>query len=300
MNLITCIEHFISIVNEGGFAKAARKNHISVASISKHINYLEQWCKAQLLHRTTRSVQLTAIGEKFYKEGKDILVKTALLRELPTLNSTTCLQGTLRLNIPSTFNENLLLEPIFQFMQQHPHIRINMVARPHIEELIDNTTDVIIALKKEHSVDIKAHPLFEIQRGLYAAPSYLETSPSLTNLHDLNYHNCLLFNGYPGSFWHFADGKKIQVHGNLTADHFNILIQAAVAGMGILYIAEHFIEKEIQKGELVRILSTVNTIKAEMFVYYLRYRANPLIESFIRHLLKYFKDHPKNELLKND
>lgn len=287
MDILTCIGHFIHVVDEGGFMKAARKQRVSVSSVSKHINFLETWCNAQLLHRTTRTVQLTMTGEQFYQEAKQLVDKTYALRQLPS-NDIVQLQGMLRLNIPSTFNESLLLTPIFKFLQQHPFVRVNIAARPYLEELTDNTSDIVITLKKEHSVDIKACRLFEIQRGLYAAPSYLEQSAAINKLEDLKNHNCLLFNGYAGPFWHFAGGKKIRVQGSLSADYFNILIQAATAGIGIIYIAEYFIKEEVKNGSLIPILSKTQTIDAEMFAYYLRYRTNPLIENFITYLKKYF------------
>ena len=281
MNLITCLNTFISVVDNQGFVKAARKNNISAASVTKQINYLENWCDNQLLHRTTRIVKLTTFGEEFYHESKSIIDKTNDLRRLRS-NQEFKPQGTIRLNIPSTFNEGLLLSPIFDYLKQHPLVNIQISSRPYLEELVSNSSDIVITLKKQHTVDIKGFKLFEIKRGLFVAPSYIKKHGDIHSIDALKKHNCLIFTDkhLPNS-WFFANGKKINVHGTLSSDHFNLLIKAAINGIGVLNIAENFIENELKLGTLKPILKKYKVIEAELYVYYLRYRISPIMNNFL-------------------
>lgn len=288
MDLITCMQHFISVVDHQGFMKAARHCHTSVATISKHVNYLESWYGKCLLHRTTRTVKLTPVGERFYQEAKLIVEKLSALKVSHAHNEPP--QGLIRLNIPSTFNEGLLLEPIFKFLQKNPKISLNIVSKPYLEELTNNTADIVITLKKPHSVDIKSFKLLEIKRGLFVAPAYLKKFGSIKRIENLSNHNCLIFTDkYMPNVWNFLQNKKINVHGPLMADHFSLLIKAALEGVGVLNIAENFIETELKAGKLVPILTKYRVIEAELYVYYLRYRSTSAMQYFLEYLQQYFK-----------
>lgn len=288
MNLIVCLSTFITVVDNQGFLKAARKNNVSAATVTKQINFLESWCGNQLLHRTTRTVKLTFFGENFYQEAKSIVNKANELRRLHSGQEFKP-QGTIRLNIPSTFNEGLLLPPIFEYLKKNPLINIKISSKPYLEELIANSSDIVITLKKQHTVDIKGFKLFEIKRGLFVAPSYLKKHGNISTIDSLKKHNCLIFTDkhLPNS-WFFANGKKVNVQGSLSSDHFNLLIRAAVSGIGILNIAENFIENELKTGALKPILKQFKVIEAELYIYYLRYRTSPLMNDFLEYLKDYF------------
>lgn len=288
MNLIVCLNAFIAVVECQGFLKAARKNHVSSATVTKQINFLEHWCGNQLLHRTTRTVKLTPFGEHFYQQAKSIVNQTHELQRLHLVDEFKP-QGTIRLNIPSTFNEGLLLQPIFNYLKKNPLINIKISSKPYLDELISNDSDIVITLKKQHSVDIKGFKLFEVKRGLFGAPSYIKNHGDIQDIDSLKNHNCLIFTDkYQPNYWFFANGKKIHVQGSLSSDHFNLLIKAAVSGLGVLNIAEIFVENELKTGALQPILKQFKVIEAELYIYYLRYRTSPLINDFLSYMKRHF------------
>jgi DNA-binding transcriptional LysR family regulator len=288
MDKLTCIKNFVSVVNNGGFMKAAVKTNLPVSTISKQIAFLEKWCNASLLHRTTRSVKLTKAGENFYNEAKLLLDKADELQYLSSKEKPGN-KGIIRLSIPPTFNDSLLLKPIFIFLKNNPDVKLDISSRPYIDELFNNAADFVISLKKEHSVDVKGLKLFDLKRGFFASPDYLIKYGKINCIEDLEKHNCLVLTDRQFSnTWYLSNKKKIKVEGSVSSDHFNTLKAAAVEGIGVLNIAEYFIETELAKGLLVPILQEQQSIEAEIHIYYLRYRENFLIKSFLDHLKNYF------------
>lgn len=290
MDIINCLRNFISIVDNEGFMKAAIKNNLPVSTISKQMSYLEKWCNVCLLHRTTRTVKLTEAGEEFYLEAKQLLDKADSLQHFNSQIKYKN-QGTIRLNIPSIFNDGLLLKPIYLFLKNNPSVNLIISSSPYIDDLLNNSADLVISLKKEHSVDIKSLKLFDMKRGFFASPEYIEQNEKINKIEDLEKHNCLVLTDRQSpNVWNLSNKKKIKVYGNVSADHFHALKAAAIQGIGILNIAEYFIEKELEAGLLKPILQEYRSLEAEMQIYYLRYRITPLHQNFLDYLKLFFEE----------
>ncbi len=99
---------------------------------------------------------------------------------------------------------------------------------------------------------------------LCCAPSYLESHPLPRNPADLAEHNCIRYAFYPyGNEWHFFDptGQPIavRVNGNLVTTSVDLLVQAAVAGDGVVFTAPYVIHNELKDGSLVPLLPDYRT-----------------------------------------
>src|SRR6185437_7952363 len=114
---------FLSIIEEGSFAAAAKKCCISASVISKRISRLESHLHVQLLQRTTRSIALTEVGQLFYDKCKriradmaDAVTDVSKQHHQPS--------GLLRINAPMSFGQVHLVGCIPEFLQCHPQIRV--------------------------------------------------------------------------------------------------------------------------------------------------------------------------------
>src|SRR5690348_16218076 len=115
------IASFIAVVEENGFAAAARKNNLSRAAISRQIAALETKLGVQLLQRTTRQVALTEIGAQYYQECKTALQHFNAAENL-IAGSQRVVTGVLRIVSNRYFAIQHLLPRLAAFMQLHPQL----------------------------------------------------------------------------------------------------------------------------------------------------------------------------------
>ena len=75
MNRLASIAAFVSVVENAGFAAAARHLNVSRTMVSSHVQDLEDRLGVRLLNRTTRRVSLTEIGRQYYERSTHFLAE---------------------------------------------------------------------------------------------------------------------------------------------------------------------------------------------------------------------------------
>jgi len=131
---LTSMTVFAKVASARSFSGAARELGISQATVSKHVQTLEDWFGARLLHRTTRRVALTDAGEGFFVQCSRILeemeaARTAARPEAPV-------RGTMRITAPVVFGSTRLGPLVVDFLEQHPEVSMHV-------ELSDRSVDLI-------------------------------------------------------------------------------------------------------------------------------------------------------------
>ena len=125
MDKLACMQAFVAVVDSQGFSSAARKRGISKALISKYVGQLEEALGLRLLHRTTRRVSTTTVGQAYYERCKPLLAE---LQELEhSLQSTNrAPTGELRLNAPTSFAELHLMPVVAEYTSRYPEVRVRL------------------------------------------------------------------------------------------------------------------------------------------------------------------------------
>ena len=131
---LTSMTVFAKVASARSFSGAARELGISQATVSKHVQTLEDWFGARLLHRTTRRVALTDAGEGFFLQCSRILeemeaARTAARPEAPV-------RGTMKITAPVVFGSTRLGPLVVDFLEQHPEVSMHV-------ELSDRSVDLI-------------------------------------------------------------------------------------------------------------------------------------------------------------
>ncbi len=75
MDQLRAMRVFTRVIDEGSFAGAARAMNLAPAVVTRLVAELEEHLKARLLHRTTRSLTLTEIGEAYLERARRILAE---------------------------------------------------------------------------------------------------------------------------------------------------------------------------------------------------------------------------------
>lgn len=259
MSRIGEVETFITVVDSGSFSAAARTLGVSKSHVSKILSRLEERLGARLLHRTTRHLGLTDVGQAFYNRG------TTILAELEEAERTvTALQteprGTLRLSGPLTFGVKYLTPVVSRFMAQWPDLRVELHLDDRRVDLMAEGYDLAVRIVNQlDDSSLIARRLARAQSRLWASEAYLREHGRPEHPDDLKTHRCLLYSYQrAGQAWslHSPDGTPhlVRVQGPLEINNGEALLNAAIDGLGVV-IAPDFISNEaVRAGQLQPVL----------------------------------------------
>lgn len=268
---------FIAVVDAGGFRDAARVTGSSASGLSEAMRRLEARLGVRLLHRTTRSVTTTDAGKQLYERLRPALGEVGLA--LDAVNSFRDRPaGTLRLNVPANVAQLVLAPVIVPFLLQYPEIRMEVTAEDGFIDVVGGGYDAGIRYDERLEQDMIALPIGpRTQRILLAAaPEYFVEHGRPQHPRDLLAHRCLRgrFAGGRLAVWEFEkDGEIIRVDpdGPLVSQPgsaSDLLVQAAVGGLGIVGIFEDWMRPHLDSGALETVLEDWCPPFSGPFLYY--------------------------------
>ena len=278
---------FVAVVKASGFREGARLSGKSASSLSDAVRRMEARLGVRLLNRTTRSVAPTEAGARLMERIVPALgeVESALdvvndFRERPS--------GTLRLNVPVSAARLVLPAIITPFLQAHPDIRLEVITEESFVDMLAAGCDAGIRYDERLEQDMIAVPIGpRVQRFATAAsPAYLNARGRPEHPRDLLQHACLRGKFPSGSMplWEYErDGETIQVDptGPLIVrlgGAVDLAVQAAIDGLGIVYLFEDWLRPYLDSGALEAVLEPWSVSFSGPFLYYpgRRYLPSPL------------------------
>jgi DNA-binding transcriptional LysR family regulator len=258
MDLYQTMRAFAAVVDEGGFAPAARSLGVSPPAVTRYVQQLEIELGVQLLARSTRRVTPTDAGRAFYAASRRALDATA--EALATVRGVgEELGGGLRVNAPMSFGTRHLAPMVAAFMARHPRLRIELALNDRFVDLIAEGFDVSIRIAQpEQTTALIARELAPARRVLCAAPEYLDRVGWPAAPEQLAAHRCLHY-GYQqtGSRWRLkgpAGDRSYAVNCVFWSNNGEALRAAAVAGQGIALLPTFIVGGDLQEGGLLRVL----------------------------------------------
>ncbi len=250
---------FVRTAMLGSFSRAAREGGLLPGQVSAAIARLERELDLRLFARSTRSLRLTAEGERYLPYARQVL---ELLREgREHLHGEQAeLQGLLQVSAPSDLGRNLLLPWLTEFRRAHPRLSLRLHLSDQIADLFRDPVDVAFRLGRVAEGDHVALPLApDNRRVLAAAPGYLRRHGRPASLEALAEHPCLLYmlGGRAYDHWDFeVAGRRrvVRVRGAMQCDDADVVRRWAVAGEGIVYKSWLDICADVQAGRLELLL----------------------------------------------
>lgn len=287
MDRLTAMRSFIEVANTTSFTKAAENLGLSRLQVSRHVQEIESWLKQRLLHRTTRKVSLTVVGEEALKRCEWILHETAEL-EAKSLYQSQHLSGTIRLSSPIGLAQGLLLDVIDKFTQKNPDVIIEILASDNFSQLVDERIDIALRYTNQPDESLIARKLMMIDYVVCASPSYLKLHSLPNTPNDLLEHNCLIhMNGSKWNFIHNNQHDEVNVKGNVTANNLATLSLLAVRGKGIVSLPCDLANPFISNGQLTPLLSEYNIPNSALWAVYLsRSYQLPVVRQFINYMVE--------------
>lgn len=259
MDQLKAMEIFAEVARLRSFSAAARKLGLTRAMVSKQVLLLEEKLQARLLHRSTREVSLTDVGQAYLEP---CMAAVAQAREAARVvaHAGMGLAGPLRIQAPSSFGSLWLANAVARFAAPHPQLAPMLYVDDALLDPIAHGFDLTIRVGGiPDSSALSLRPLAPCHGVLCASPAYLEKMGRPLDPEDLHRHRCLHFSHLTdGATWHFqrgAEQRSVRIHAAFTANNGLVLHQAALQGLGIVYSTTFLAWQALLDGSLIRVLN---------------------------------------------
>jgi DNA-binding transcriptional LysR family regulator len=258
------IREFVAAVDNGSLTAAAATLGLTGSAVGKSISRLEARLGVQLLHRTTRRLDLTTEGEAYLASCRRILDE---LDETEALLSTGHRQpiGRLRVDLPTTFGRRHIVPTLLRLAQRHARLDLSITLRDRAVDMVGEGIDLAVRIGMlEDFPDLIARKLGEQRLVICAAPVYLKRLGTPHVRADLGKHECLV--GWQrGSRpeWLLKNETGEPAFFEIPARHEltdgDALLCACLAGCGLAQLPGWLARESLADGSLVEVLPELAT-----------------------------------------
>lgn len=290
-NNLSALSTFLAVAEEHSFTRAAKRLGVSPSAISHAMRALEENIGVRLLSRTTRSVALTDAGEDLLgrlrpalTEVQQALDQVSGLRNKPV--------GRVRLLVPRLAASTVLAPKLGRFARDYPDIVLDITTDDSRMDIVAEGFDAGIHFGEYIEKDMIAVRLSPDHKpAIVGSPGYVKLHGRPKSPRDLLRHRCINFrHGDAGLYrWEFEKGKKSQsvaVNGPLIVDDLELVICAALEGIGLAYMSEEKAAPHLASGVLVRVLEDWCQSFPGFFLYYPSRRQQPAALSALINVLR--------------
>jgi DNA-binding transcriptional LysR family regulator len=296
---LEAVASFVSIVEAGSIAGAARRLAISKSVISERLTELERVLGSKLIRRTTRKLSPTQDGHAFYGRAKQILrdVENAAA-EVATRRDT--LIGPLRVSAPVSFGSLHLGRALFGLLTKFPRLELTLDLEDRFVDVIADGYDAVIRHGPLDDKRLIVKRLAVSRRLLVASPDYLKRHGQPTNLDELARHRGIIYSNRGASDWRFQVARKwvtVQPHAVLRVNNGLLMRDAAISGLGITLLATFLLKEALRDRTLTVIDVGAAPEGATIFVAYPQdLRSSAKVRALTAWLRQAFGDPPYWEL----
>jgi DNA-binding transcriptional LysR family regulator len=272
MDMLSAMRIFIRVVERGSLSAAARDLGLGQPTVSERVEKLEKHLSARLLYRTTRSVQATDAGARFYDYAKRA-IEAAEEAEAAVASAETSLTGTFRIAAPHGLGEMTLPRLLIEFQKLHPALAIDVTLNDRFVDPMTEGVDLSIRIGEIGSGNFIARRLGTMRRLMLAAPGYIERHGQPREPAELAAHPFIRVAG-------FAADERLQLIGSdgvtveapirtaWRVNHWRPLMEAVLAERGIGALFAAVCGREIAEGRLVPVLPSHEFRRVEVHAIY--------------------------------
>ena len=266
MDRLQAMKIFERVVEEGGFAAAARAMDMSPPVVTRMVAELERHLGTRLLQRTTRKLALTDAGEAYLQRVRAILHEIDDA-EAAAAASTRDLRGTIRIVAAPVLATNFLAPMVALWHAHYPKLMLDISMDAFASSRVDEFDVTIMVMGEDFDANIVARSLVQGEAIVVASPDYLKRRGTPREPQDLVNHDYLRDSSTPVRA-QMGPGRKLRLQ-SLRADvpdeeveapavlqsvSTELLMRAAVDGAGVAVTSRLLAEEHLARGELVHIL----------------------------------------------
>jgi DNA-binding transcriptional LysR family regulator len=262
MDRIDAMKVFVTAVDEGSLAGAARRLKRSPTAVSRALALLEQHVGVELLHRTTRSLKHSEAGQRYVVACRRVLVD---LEEADIIagGERSSPRGVLTISAPPILGEEVLRPIVDDFLQEHPDVAVRFLMLDRFVNLIDEGVDVALRIGNlTDSTHISVRIGGDVRRVVVASPEYLAGKPSIYEPSDLSRHHIIAFSNFGLESWSFSpvNGSSIPRTVHFTPRYMVNSVRSAAAsaaaGIGVTRLYSYHVADLVRDGRLQVVLAS--------------------------------------------
>ncbi len=256
---------FLKVAESGSVSQAAEALGVGKSMVSKRIAQLEHKVQATLFSRSTRKIVLTPAGEAYREFAQRAMDEmTAGVERLRSLRSE--LVGSIRLTAPVSWGQHVLSRRLPEFLRMHPGIEVELQLTDRRLDLARERIDIALRWSTVQAPELMWRPVARVDWVLAASPAYLKLAGTPSTPVDLTSHTCL---GYwresSDDAWLLVSTRalpepceervQITTRSRYHVDNPEAVRNAAVAGLGVALLPDYVCGRELDNGQLVRVLA---------------------------------------------
>ncbi len=255
------MQTFVQVVDQGGFAAAARSMEMSPAVVTRLVGDLEAHLGTRLLQRTTRRIALTEAGEAYLARLRPILSDLDEAKQLAQAQ-TREMRGVIRIVSNATLALHVLAPLLAEFRIEHPGVALDVQVEAIAQAFIEDADLTLFVTYDAFDGDVIARRLIESESMLFAAPRCLARLGTPQQPSDLARYPVLkprLRSSLTGGVWRLdsSEGKPsvaVATETAMISNHPEVLLRAALDGAGIAALPVLLAAQYLESGKLERVL----------------------------------------------
>lgn len=259
METTEAIRRFVRVAELGSFTQAADQLGLPKASVSTAVQQLETELGTQLLHRTTRKVQLTPDGHIFYERSKHLLGEVDELRTLFQSDAAS-ITGTIRVDMSYPMARNLVIPQLPEFLRRYPNVQVELSSTDRRVDLIGEGYDCVVRTGELTDSGLVARPLGEMAQANFVSPGYIAQHGEPQFLDDLSRHWLIHYHVNAAArfdafeYWDGRDCHRLPMQHRVSVNNTDAYRAACVAGLGIMQAPYLGARGLVLEGKIVEIL----------------------------------------------
>lgn len=278
MDKLVALQVFRRVIELESFSRAADDLGLSNAAVSKNVQELEKALGTQLIHRTTRRLNLTETGRLYYQRVCNILDELENIEDTVSDLSVKP-HGILRVTAPMSLGLTHVANAVYQFQATYPDIQIELILNDRYVDLIEEGFDVgIRGSGRINDSSLVTHQICIVQRVVCASPEYLKQHGEPKSPGELKQHHCVIYSlarsPYEWSFRRENETVTVNVTGPLKVNNSLAASQAAVAGLGLLFLPTFAVLEALESRQLQVVLKEWSSEPLILYAIYPKHRQN--------------------------
>nr|BFE95938.1 LysR family transcriptional regulator [Pseudomonas brassicacearum subsp. brassicacearum] len=252
---------------------------------------LEQRLGVRLLNRSTRRLDVTPLGQRYYEAALRLLNEVEQV-EQGISGQTSEPRGTIRLSAPLSFAVAHLGSLLPLFLQRYPGVSVEVDLSDRSVDLLGEGYDLALRIGVLEDSTLIARRIATIERVYCASPTYLAQKKA----HPRGLKTCAITTACPmvtvvrcsGVSWGAGKPLTLEVTGRMRANNGDLLRDAAIAGMGITYLPAFILGDALKDGRLIKVLEGFETEPLALSAVYPQHRqsARP-----VQALVEFLREH---------
>jgi LysR family glycine cleavage system transcriptional activator len=271
---LKAVRYFESAARHLSFSKAAEELNVTHSAISHQIKALEEWVGQPLFERTGRALRLTESGRQFLPPVRSAFRQ---LSEAAEDLRQACRGGPLTVSVLPSMAVKWLVPRLYDFRAKHPEVEVRISATDRVEQIGQGGIDIALRYGRGRWPGVETELLLQDDLFPIASPLVVDGDPPLRQPSDLQHFNLLNDSTWEAArfdFWHqwleHAGVTGLELKGGFSFNYSNLLVQAAVDGLGIALGNTMLAGDDLRAGRLVKPFDISVPLDTAYYVVYTR------------------------------